>query len=239
LTNRTPTFMLEHEQSSRSLSMLRANFLYLFVLAMASSILAAQDEGKLKSGPKAGELVPVPFESFNINGPAKGRPHCLVCRFALSPSVLIFAKEPAEGKDAAFNDLLKELDGAMAEFDYRNFSAGVVILSPDARDSTTNAEEKDTAKLIEEAVKREKLLERLRKRAEPFKHVILATIPEAPKNFDINPKADVTVLFYERMKISDNWAFGAGQLEMKDVEAIMKRVREALPLKKQVDGKKG
>ncbi len=217
--------------------MLRANLLCMFALVSASSFLVAQEEGKLKSGPKAGELLPMPFESLNINGAAKGRPHCLVCKFALSPSVLIFAKEPAEGKDAAFNDLVKQLDDTAAEFDFRNFSVGVVIISPDARDSTNNIQEKDPKKLVEEAVKREKLVERLKKRAEPLKQVIVACIPEPPKTFDINPKADVTVLFYERMKITDNWAFAPEQMQMKDVEAIVKRVREALPLKKKVETK--
>ncbi len=200
------------------------------VVVFSFALLAAQDEGKLPSGPKVGALLPSSFESFNINGPAKGRPHCLICQFGLSPSVLIFAKEPAEGKDAAFNDLVKNLDDAMTEFDFRSFSVGVVILSPDAQDSTNNAET-DVKKLIDEAVKREKLVERLKKRAEPLKNVIVACLPEAPKKFDINPKADVTILFYERMKMTDSWAFGAGQMQEKDVEAIVKRVKEALPIK--------
>lgn len=218
--------------------MLRTNLICIFALSIGGSLLLAQDDAKLASGPKAGAYMPAAFECFNINGPAKGRPHCLVCKFGLSPAVLIFAREPVEGKDEAFNELLKKLDETAAEFDFRNFAVGVVILSPDARDSTNNAQEEKSAELIKEAVKREKLLERLEKRAEPLKNVIVAYhLPEGPKKYNLNPKAAVTILFYERLKITDNWAFAPAALQDKDVKAIMKRVSEALPSKKKVEEK--
>src|SRR5262245_23382983 len=148
-----------------------------------AAFLVAQGEGQLASGPKAGALIPGSFECFNVNGPAKDRPHCLVCQFALDPSVLIFAREPAEGKDAAFNELVKKLDEAATDFEDRKFAVGVVIISPDGRDSTNNADEKDVKKLIEETVKREKLTERLKKRAESLKLAIIGFMPEPPKAF--------------------------------------------------------
>src|SRR5260370_32636088 len=105
------------------------------------------------------------FGAHQINGPAKAlfvdptkdhpgyhgaRPRCLICQFGLIPSVLIFAQEPAEQRDEAFTDLLKKLDETATEFQDRNFSVGVVILSPDARDSTNNAAENDADKIIKE-----------------------------------------------------------------------------------------
>lgn len=211
--------------------MLRMQLLSVLLFSLCCSLLCSQDNGKLASGPKVGSVIPAPFESHNINGPAKDRPHCLVCQFALGPSVLIFAKEPADDKDAALSDLLKKLDEAAADFEDRGFSAGAVFVSPDARDSTNNMLE-DSADLIKEKVVRDKLHDRLKKRAEPIKHVIIACMPEAPKKFNINPKADVTVLFYERMKVIDSWAFAPEGLQEKDVEAIVKRVRETVPVKK-------
>ena len=208
----------------------------LVLLSICSSLLLAQEGEKLVSGPKPGDYVPAPFECLNVSGPSKGRPSCLVCRFALSPSVLIFAKEPMDGKDEAFNELLKQLDEAALDFDYRNFSVGVIILSPEARDSTNNVEEKDTKKLIDETVKREMLVERLTKRAEPVKNVLFAChLPEGPKKYAIHPKAELTIVYYDRMKITDNWTFGAEGLKDEDVKAIVKRVRETLPLKKKVE----
>src|SRR5689334_19039744 len=103
------------------------------LMFLGASFLVAQDEAKVKSGPKAGASMPGPFECFNVNGAAKGRPHCFVCTFALNPAVLIFAKEPEAGKDEAFNDLLKQLDETATDFSDRSFSVGVVIISPDAR----------------------------------------------------------------------------------------------------------
>jgi len=212
--------------------MLRYHVVTMTLFFIAATFLVAQEDGKLVSGPKAGALIPGSFESFNVNGPAKDRPHCLVCQFGLNPTVLIFAKEPAEGKDAAFTELVKKLDEMTTEFEDRNFSAGAVILSLDALDSTNNPGVKDAHKLIDEKVKRDKLYERLKKRAEPLKNVLVSFMPEPPKKFDINAKADVTVLYYERMKVLDSWAFGPDQMRMEDVDAIVKKVRDTLPRKK-------
>lgn len=195
----------------------------------AATFLTAQDNGKPAAGIKPGNIIPGSFEAFNVNGPAKGRPHCLVCQFGLDPTVLIFTKEPAEGKDDALNELIKKLDETAKDFEERNFSAGVIVISPDGQDSTTNANENDARKLIDEAVKRDKLTKRLEKRAESLKDVIIAFVAEAPKKYDL--KADVTVLYYERMKVINNWEFADG-MKMEDVDAIVKRVRDTLPAKK-------
>lgn len=231
--------------------MLRIHGICATILLFGSSLLIAQDEGKLQSGPKVGAVIPKPFECINVNGkskvsfvePKKGdkadpgyyvpRPHCLICKFALSPAVVIFAKEPVEGKDEAFTDLLVKLDETCADFDERAFQVGVVILSPDARDSTNNVEEKDAEAIIKEAVKRDELISRLKKRAEKLKHVVVCAHPaEGPKGYDINPKAEVTVLFYERMKVIENFAFAPGAMEAKDAKMIDDRIRAALPLRK-------
>src|SRR5206468_2890253 len=101
--------------------------------------------------------------------------------------------------DEAFMDLLAKLDEAAADFDERSFQVGVVILSPDARDSTNNADEKDAKAIIDEATNREKLYERLAKRAEKLKHVIIAAYPDngavVRDGYKLNPKAEMTVLF--------------------------------------------
>ncbi len=232
--------------------MFRSTLLSVFVLALTFSLLVAQDEAKLKSGPKVGAMMPKPFECLNINGPNKAifvepknkdepgfhvaRPHCLVCKFALSPAMVIFAKEPAEGKDAAFTQLLAKLDEVAAEFEDRSFAVGVVILSPDARDSTNTSNGLKAEEIIKETVDREKLIVRLKKVAEKLKHVIVACHPvDGPKGYDLNPKADLTAIYYERMKVSNTWAFGPEALDAKDVDSIEKLVRGAL--KKKTAGK--
>ncbi len=209
------------------------------LLAGSITIGHAQDEEKLQSGPKAGTFMPGPFECYNINGTSKGRLHCFVCRFGLNPAVIIFTKEPAEGKDEAFNELLKQLEQTAEDFQERGFGVAVVVLSPDARDSTNNAAEEKSEELVKEAVRREKLVERITKRAEPFKHTVFGLYPETgPAKYKLNPKADMTVLFYYRMKILENDAFAAEGLKGADVDRIVKRVRAELPLRKKADEKK-
>jgi hypothetical protein len=311
------------------------------LVLLAASFLFAQDGEKLKSGPPVGALMPKPFACVNVNGPdplLKGRPNCLVCKFALNPSVVIFARELAEGKDETFNDLLAKLDEVCADFDERSFAVGVVILSPSARDSTNNGSlnaskaefekaveaiapglqkasalhveaarvaardktaledaqriadrdktaasaalvkerkekfensEKDAAKckedldkvlgdlppgklkevtekyvafskeLNEESKKRKKLIDDLEKRTDKLKHVVVSVHPDdGPAGYDLNPKAEITLLFYERMKVIQNYAFAPGALEAKDVDSIVARIRKELPFKKKVSGDK-
>jgi hypothetical protein len=223
--------------------MMRARLLGMIVLFAGGSLLLAQDEDKLKPG----QPMPGAFECYNVNGPAKGRPRCLVCQFGQRPSVIVFAKAPTDEKDAAFDgflsrldDILKKLDDTAQEFTDREFSAGVVILSPHARDSgsptlSDEKEKKDLTadELAKEAVNREKLIERLEKRAKDLKHVIVATyLPPGPPKYDLEKDAEITVLFYERMKIRNKFVFAPDKLEAKDVEAIIKGIHESLSLKK-------
>src|SRR5438552_12518183 len=52
-------------------------------------------------------ILPGPFDSYNINGAkGKGRYHCLVCEFGHDPVVMVFVREPEEGKDGPLNTLV-------------------------------------------------------------------------------------------------------------------------------------
>ena len=210
------------------------------VFCLFAGWVTAQEAG-LVSGPKVGGVVPGPFDSFNINGKkGKGRQHCLVCEYGLLPVVLVFAREPAEGKDGPLTSLLAKLDEAVerhAEANYLNSFA--VFLSPDARNSANNAEEQDPKKLVDEALAREGLAARLEPRAEKLKHVVISFFPaEGPKGYNINPKAEVTVLFYIRHKIMANFAFAEGKMTEEDVEKIVKTVDETFASAKKKPAKK-
>ncbi len=209
--------------------MRRRMALSLTLLLTGALALAAQDDGAGRSGPKEGAFLPAPFECYNLNGPHKGHYHCLVCRYGLDPAVLVFAREPEEGKDAALNALLKNLDDAVAEFVRFQLRAGVVFLSADARSSATNPEEADPAKLVEEAKKREDLYARLAARAEAFKGLDVAVYPAAgPKGYALSAKAEVTVVFYRKLRVIMTRSFGPGQLGDADVEAVMAKIRDTL-----------
>jgi hypothetical protein len=201
------------------------------VLGLMISAGLAQE---VKSGPQAGTVLPAPFDALNINGKidgkdAAGRQHCLVCQNGLNPTVMVFTREPAEGKDAALTDLLKQLDDTLAKHQDSFLGGFAVFLSPQARSSLTEAETKDVNQILEEAKGRIALEERLKARAAPLKHVIVAAMPDkGPKDYNLNPKAETTVIFYHRLKVIANWSFEEGKLTDKDVTAALKKVDETV-----------
>jgi hypothetical protein len=205
------------------------------LLLMAGGVVGQQGGEPFQSGLKVGEVLPGPFDAFNINGPkGKGRQHCIVCEFGLNPVVMVFAKEPADGKDGPLMALLAKLDDAVSRHaESHSLASSVIFLSPDARNSANNAGEQDPKKLVEEALGRDALAKRLEARADKLKNVIVAFIPaEGPKGYQINPKADVTVLFYLKHKVLAIFAFPEGKLTNDDVDGIVKTVDSTLAKKK-------
>jgi hypothetical protein len=197
------------------------------MLVSTLGMLSAQDA--VKSGPQPGTVLPAAFDAFNINGKvAPGREHCPICESALNPAVLIFTREPAAKTEKPLTVLLEGLDKLFAKHESAALGGFAVFLSPDARSSSIGASEAtDTDKLLEEATKRLELFGRLKKRAEPLKHLVIAAYPEAgPKGYNINPKAEVTIVFYSNLKVIANWAFAKEQLAENDVGAILKKVAE-------------
>jgi hypothetical protein len=199
-------------------------------LALICPLLAGE---QIKSGPQPGALLPGPFDPLNLNGEKKGRRHCLVCEYALHPVVLVFARDSGEGKDTGVNDLLKKLETAVQKYQKPDLKAIVVFLSKDAKSSATDAKVEDPGDLVQEAVARDALIARLTPRIESLKSVVVGLYPaEGPKGYNINQKADVTVLFYLRHKVLANWAFAEGGFKQEDVEAILKKVDETVAKEK-------
>jgi hypothetical protein len=207
-----------------------ANHIGIIFLLLVGVVLG-QENGNgqgLRSGPKVGEVLPGPFDAFNINGKiAPGRQHCLVCDYGLHPVVMVFAREPAEG---ALASLLAKLDDAVrTHADDDGLGACAIFLSPDGQNSATNAAEQDPKKIADEALARDALAKRLEARTEKLKNVVIAYLPaEGPKDYHINPKAEVTVLFYIKHKVLANFAFPEGKMETADVDNVIKLVDDAL-----------
>ena len=191
-------------------------------LFLVGGIVAQDEDEKLTSGVAVGKLLPGAFDCLVINGKNKGRQHCLVCENALNPVVMVFAREPAEGKEGPLDALMAKLDDAVARHQDVSLGGFVIVLSPDARSSATNESEEDAAKLVEEARARDELVKRLSTRAEKLKNVIIGCYPpEGPKGYNLSPKAEITVLVYERHKVLANFAFSAGQMTDADLERII------------------
>lgn len=197
----------------------------------------------LKSGPQVGARLPTalgPPAPLNINGKHAGRHHCLVCQHDVNPAIMVFVREPAEGKDEALAGLLKKLDEAVERHQKKNLGAFVIVLSPAAHNSGTNPQEVDTDKIIEETAAREALLARLKPSVDGLKHVAVAIFPkEGPKDYQLAAKADITLIFYERFKVLANAAFVEGQFQAKELEAILKKVDDTLGAAKKAPKNKG
>jgi hypothetical protein len=207
-----------------------------FTLFLVVGALVAQEDGeRLQSGPKVGEVLPGPFDAFNINGRiAAGRQHCLVCDYGLHPVVMVFAREPAEGKDGPLAALLAKLDDAVRRHaDDHALGGCAVFLSADGQNSATNATEHDPKKIADEALARDALAKRLEERAEKLKNVVVAYLSaQGPKEYHINPKAEVTVLFYIKHKVLANFAFPEGKMQASHVDNIIKFIEDALAKKR-------
>jgi hypothetical protein len=196
------------------------------VLPVLFLVPALAQEGKLRSGPQVGDLLPGSFHPFNYNGEkAPGRYHCLVCEFRLDPVVLVFARERPDGKNAELLDLLTKLDEAVKRHRDIPLKSFVVFLSPDARSSTTEGKVEEADKLVEEEASREKLTTRLTALAKKLKNVVVTSYPAAgPDKYRIDPQADVTVLVYRKHRVLANYAYPEGGLTAAEVSRIIKGV---------------
>lgn len=78
---------------------------------------------------------------------------------------------------------------------------------------------------IVENENRTKLIEGLRKRADKLNNVVVAAMPDAgPKDYKIHPKAEVTILFYQRHKVLSNLTFEAGKMTEEDADRLVEQV---------------
>lgn len=211
---------------------MRISALLLTALASLATLAPVPADEEIKSGPQAGAVLPGPFDAFNVNGKrAKGRFHCLVCEFGLNPVVMVFAREPGEGKEGSLHALLKKLDEAVEKHQSRFLSSFAVFLSPDARSSATDPKEDDPGKLVAEAEARDALLNRLDElvKKQDFKHLVVTCFPrEGPKGYHINDKAEVTVVFYNKHKVIANFSFAAGTFKEENIDPILQKVEATL-----------
>lgn len=198
-----------------------------FFVAMSSLVFGQDGGAKISSGPQVGKPLPGPFDCLIVSGEKKGRQHCVVSAQGLNPAVLVFAREPAEGKDAALAALLAKLDAALERHQDRSLGGAVVFLSAAAKNSANNDKEQDAKKLVEEAKARADLVKRLAGRTEKLKMLTVGCFPaEGPKGYNIYANVEALVLVYEKHKVLANFAFAEGQMTGAEVDRIIARVEE-------------
>jgi hypothetical protein len=113
--------------------------------------------------------------------------------------------------DAALTSLVKQLDEAISKHADKKLSSFVNLLGDDRE-----ALESQAKQLAE------------KNKLENVPVVVPVEFEDGPKNFGINPRAEVTVLLYSGLKVVSNHAFAPGKFDEKGVKAVMADVPKIL-----------
>jgi len=175
------------------------------VLVAVAFVLSVASAADLKSGPQVGEKVPGPLHPLNCSGDHAGERYCLYCKYGTSPVAAIFARQISP----ELTRLIKRIDQATEKNKERNMGSYVVFLSVS---DTLETELKELAK------------------KEKFQQCVLAIDdPEGPKEYNIAPEAEVTVVLYTNVTIKANRTFKKGELNDKAIDAIVAELAKILP----------
>jgi hypothetical protein len=177
-------------------------FIVLVVAAFVFSVASAAD---LKSGPQVGNKVPGPLHPLNCTGDHAGEKYCLYCKYGSNPVVAIFARQPSP----ELTRLIKRIDQATDKNKERGMGSYVDFLSD------SDKLEKELTELAEK---------------EKIQHCILSIDDlEGPKDYDIAPEAEVTVVLYTKLTVKANHTFKKGELNDKAIDAIVADLAKILP----------
>jgi hypothetical protein len=177
------------------------------VVALTAALVTAEEKTALKSGPQVGTDLSDcgPFHPLNVNGAKAGKKHCLYCENGERPVVMIFAREP----NAQLGKLLKKIDAACEKNAKAKLSSFVVFCT---KDDEAETKAKKCAKDCD------------------LKKVVLSIDnPSGPEKYDVNEKADVTVILYVDRNVKGNYAFKKGEMKDKDVDTIVEGLSKILP----------
>jgi hypothetical protein len=112
--------------------------------------------------------------------------------------------------DGPLTRLVKQINEAVDKNKDKNLSAFVVFLTDDSD---------------ELAPKVEKLAEKEKISNVPL---TIGEIPAGPPNYNIAKEAEVTVMLWKQLDVKANHAFKTGELEKKQIEAVMKDISKIL-----------
>ncbi|HZZ70964.1 MAG TPA: hypothetical protein VFE24_01850 [Pirellulales bacterium] len=161
---------------------------------------------EIKSGPQVGDEV----GAYDVtkaagapnDGVSVGMSLCYRCKLGQAPVVMVFARKP----DAKLAKLTHELDKVVADNAEKKMGSFVSLLGSDAAALKKEAHEFVASNKLKNIA-----------------FVVPDDQPNGPKEYNLNSKADVTVLIYRNGKVAANHAFAAGGL---NDEAIAKIVAD-------------
>jgi len=141
------------------------------------------------SGPQIGQR-PGPYSFLVATGPERGQPTCYVCETADKPAVLVFARSVSEPLAV----LMRACDEAVAARPKDAMRGWLTVLGEKTIDLDGLAKWSTTAGL---------------------KSVPVGVFddPVGPPSYKLADDADVTVIVFEKRKVTANFAFRKGELD--------------------------
>ena len=171
-------------------------------LAMAAGVAMAEE---LKSGLQPGEDVGAFYVEKVAGNPNDGievgKNLCYRCNLGSKPVVMIFSRKA----DANLAALIKELDAKLPQHKDAKLSAFVNLIG-----SKDAASLKTTAKKFGESNKSENVA-----------IVVPNDSENGPKDYKLNPEAEVTILIYKEGKVAANHAFAPGKLDKSAITSVI------------------
>ena len=164
----------------------------------------------IKSGTQPGEGIE-PFyvtkvAGANTDGVKVGAELCYRCKYGARPQIIVFSRS----SDGSVIDLAKQLNELVGKNSEKKLSAFVNLIGENTGELETNAKDLgEKNKLTNIPV------------------VVPTESENGPKNYGINPKAQVTIIFAANHKVVSNLAFEK-TLTKEDVKKIVAAVPSIL-----------
>lgn len=196
-------------------------------LAAFGPFLAAQEVKPLK----AGDPLPGAFQVLMVTGDRAGNFHCPVCEFDLRPAVLVFVHD-VDDINPTLEGFLKKLDALIAKHPKSRIGATVVFLNDgDYRkllqnqiNNSAKVAELELTKAILVKEEKEAKIKALAKAAKLQNVTLGLGSSEELKNYKLDDKAAVTVLFYDKQQVVSVASFPKDKLTDQDADKILKEV---------------
>jgi hypothetical protein len=155
-------------------------------------------------------------------------PHSPVSEFSLGPVVAIFVREGPEPNVPLTRKLLEKVDELLVRDQDLSLNGFAILVSPDARSSTTQIE-KEPGALISEAKKRAALSEKVKQLAKGFKDLVVGYYPpEKLESWKLNEEPGVSILVYAKHRVLANYAFAEGKMTDEDIDRVIKGVEKLM-----------
>lgn len=201
---------------------------FLCLIGATNWLARAADEAK--PAPANVARIPGSFQCWMVTGKLPGRYHSPVCEHGLNPVVLIFSRDIDE-PDKPLPTLLKKIDELIVKHPDARMGCCSILLNDGGFRAALEGEDKEgedfskklanTSKIKDEL---EAKLKEIDKTAE-FKRVTLGLdSPAGPKDYQLDPEGQVTVLLYNKQVIRGRLVFKKEEFTEQAAAKVLKEV---------------